>query len=102
MIERRQECAGGHRDMPKWGSGISSCSSPPSPPTPPIEILKHTDFADTILNVLHYLSFSQNWLMTSTFEYWNIQGDQKVCAPDYSTKNAQKCFKQFQSLIMIT
>jgi hypothetical protein len=26
-----------------------------------------------------------------------------LCAPDdYSTKNTQKCFKQFQSLIMIT
>jgi hypothetical protein len=33
-----------------------------------------------------------------------IQGDQKsLCAPgDYSTKDTQKYFKQFQSLTMIT
>jgi hypothetical protein len=32
-----------------------------------------------------------------------IQDDQKVCSPyDYSTKNMQKYFKQFQSLTMIT
>jgi hypothetical protein len=30
-----------------------------------------------------------------------IQGDQKVCVTDYSTKNMQKYFKQFQSLTVI-
>jgi hypothetical protein len=32
-----------------------------------------------------------------------VKGDQKVYAPDdYSTKNTQKYFKQFQSLTIIT